>query len=48
MATEKVETLVKSQNLLEPPSKTRKTHGRETETEKKKEPYRWLNVYYIH
>ena len=36
MATENVETLLESQNIMEPPSKKRKTYGRETETEKEK------------
>ena len=36
MATENVETLLESQNIMEPPSKKRKTYGRETETEKER------------
>ena len=49
MVTENVETLVESQHFLEPPSKKRRTYGRETETEKENErsfsgPKRWLNT----
>ena len=42
MATENVETLVESQNFMEPLSKKRKTYGRETETEKeKRKQFQW-------
>ena len=34
MSSEKVEILVESKNFKEPPSKKKKTYGRETETNK--------------
>ena len=49
MAIENVETLLKSQNFMEPPSKKRKTMEEKQKVEKKKEslnePKRWLNTY---
>ena len=49
MAIENVETLLKSQNFMEPASKKRKTMEEKQKLEKKKEslnePKRWLNTY---
>ena len=37
-----METLLESQNFMEPPSKKRKTYARETETEKeKRKKFQW-------
>ena len=39
MSAENVEILVESQNFMAPPSKKKKTYGRETETDEKREKF---------
>ena len=42
MSSEKVEILVESKNFKEPPSKKKKTYGRETETNKEiRQKFQW-------